>query len=319
MRMKTISVVIPVYNEGENVEVIYARVCAVFANALAAYALEVIFSDNCSTDDTYARITRLHAQDTRVKGVRLSRNFGYQANILTGYMNARGAAVVQMDADGEDPPEVLPQLVAEWERGHQVVYGVRVKRHEPLLMQLQRRIFYGVLNRIAAINLVPGAGDFRLLDRAVVDILCQRFQERNPYLRGLTSYIGFHQTGVPYERGRRLKGVSKFSYMAYLRLAWDAITSFSHVPLKFVSVLGFSMAVVAVLGFVFYLGLYLTGMVEAKGFTTLVLVILFLSGTQLLCLGILGEYIDRIFDEVKARPRGIVAESCGFDTPARSV
>jgi len=185
-------------------------------------------------------------------------------------------------------------------------------------MQVQRKVFYRVLNRIASVNLVPGAGDFRLLDRVVVETLCRRFQERNPYLRGLTSYIGHKQTGVPYERGRRWKGESKFSYVAYMRLAWDAITSFSHVPLKCVSAVGFVMAGMAVAGFVFYLGLFLAGRVEAKGFTTLILVILFLSGTQLLCLGILGEYIDRIFDEVKARPRSIVTESCGFEKEVQS-
>ncbi len=316
--MKLISIVIPVYNEGENVDTMYARVSAVFAGELSRYDCEIVFSDNCSTDDTYARIERLHAADARVKGLQLSRNFGYQANILTGYMNARGDAVVQMDADGEDPPEVIVQLVAEWQHGCQVVYGVRIKRQESVWMQWQRRLFYGLLNRIAAISLVPGAGDFRLLDRAVVDILCQRFLERNPYLRGLTSYIGFRQAGVPYERGRRLKGASKFSYMAYVRLGWDAITSFSHVPLKVVSALGLAMSAVALVGIVFYFGLFFAGMVAAKGFTTLILVILFLSGTQLLCLGILGEYIDRIFDEVKARPRSIVTSSCGFQGEVRS-
>jgi len=316
--MKTISVVIPVYNEGENIERIYEELSAVFARELSGYQMEVIFSDNCSTDDSYARIQRLSEQDRRVKGIRLSRNFGYQANILTGYMNAGGDAVVQMDADGEDPPEVLPRLVEAWERGYQVVYGVRIKRQESWWMQVQRKVFYRVLNRIASVNLVPGAGDFRLLDRVVVELLCRRFQERNPYLRGLTSYIGFKQTGVPYERGRRWKGESKFSYVAYMRLAWDAITSFSHVPLKCVSAVGFVMAGMAVAGFVFYLGLFLAGRVEVKGFTTLILVILFLSGTQLLCLGILGEYIDRIFDEVKARPRSIVTESCGFEKEVRS-
>ena len=316
--MKKISVVIPVYNENENVNMIYQKVVNLFDNYISDYSLEVIFSDNCSSDDTYERIIALNNADSRVKGIRLSRNFGYQANILTGYLNASGDAVVQMDADGEDPPEVVTQFIKKWEEGFDVVYGIRIKRQESFVIQWQRKVFYSLLNKIASLNLPPGAGDFRLLDRKVVDVLCNKFHERNPYLRGLTSFIGFKQIGVPYERDKRQAGKSKFSYFSYFRLAWDAITSFSRVPLKFVSLLGFCMAGVASVAAIFYFTLFLSDKVEAKGFTTLILVILFLSGTQLLCLGILGEYIDRIFDEVKARPRSIVAENCGFDFEPKS-
>ena len=316
--MKKISVVIPVYNENENVNLIYQKVIDVFDKNLSDFQLEIVFSDNQSLDDTYDRIKKLNEIDQRVKGIQLSRNFGYQANILTGYLNATGDAVIQMDSDGEDPPEIILDFIKRWEEGFDVVYGIRIKRQESIIIQWQRKIFYSLLNKIASLNLPPGAGDFRLLDRKVVNVLCEKFQERNPYLRGLTSFIGFRQTGVPYERDKRQKGTSKFSYFSYFRLAWDAITSFSRVPLKFVSFLGFCMSIIAIIAAVFYFFLFLSGKVEAKGFTTLILVILFLSGTQLLCLGILGEYIDRIFDEVKARPRSIVAHSCGLEKEPRN-
>lgn len=316
--MKSITIVIPVFNEGENVDVIYRDVVDVFARDLPQYGLEIVFSDNCSSDDTYSRIMRLCESDARVKGLRLSRNFGYQANILTGYFNASGDAVVQMDSDGEDPPAVIVEFVRQWEAGYDVVYGVRLTRQESPLIQWQRRLFYSMLNRITSLRLPPGAGDFRLLDRVVVTTLCERFGERDPYLRGLVSFIGFRQIGVPYHRGKRLHGPSKFSYFDYLRLAWDAITSFSQVPLKLIALAGFCLSGISFLASLFYLGLYITGKVPVQGFTTLILILLFVSGVQLLCLGILGEYIARIFDEVKARPRSIVTDSCGFSMPPRS-
>ncbi len=316
--MKTITVIVPVFNEGENVDIIYSGIVEVFERDLSQYRLEIVFSDNGSGDDTYARIMRLSEVDERVKGIRLSRNFGYQANILTGYLNASGDAVIQMDSDGEDPPSVIVEFVRQWEAGYNVVYGVRISRQESAFIQWQRRLFYSMLNRITSLRLPPGAGDFRLLDREVVTILCERFGERDPYIRGLVTFIGFRQIGVHYHRGKRMRGPSKFSYFDYVHLAWDAITSFSQVPLKLIAVVGFCLSGLSVLASLYYLGLYITGNVPVKGFTTLILILLFVSGVQLLCLGILGEYIARIFNEVKARPRSIVTDSCGFSTPPRS-
>jgi len=316
--MKTISIVVPVYNEGENVNSIYLDIVKLFEHDLSQYNMELIFSDNSSTDDSYSRIQRLSSSDARVKGLRLSRNFGYQANILTGYLNTSGDAVIQMDSDGEDPPDIIVQFVKQWEAGYDVVYGVRLTRQESQFIQWQRRLFYSMLNWITSLHLPPGAGDFRLLDRIVVTTLCERFKERDPYLRGLVSFIGFRQIGIPYHRGKRLRGPSKFSYLDYVQLAWDAITSFSQVPLKLISAFGFCLSTIAFIASVFYFVLYLTGNVPVKGFTTLILILLFVSGVQLLCLGIMGEYIARIFNEVKGRPRSIVKESCGFITPPRS-
>ncbi len=316
--MKTITVVIPVYNEGENVDFIYHDVIDVFERDLPNYNLEIIFSDNCSTDDTYTRIMLLNASDTRVRGIRLSRNFGYQANILTGFFNASGDAIVQMDSDGEDPAAMIAQFVHQWEAGYDVVYGVRASRQESIIIQWQRRLFYTTLNRITALRLPPAAGDFRLLDCKVVSILCAKFGEHDPYLRGLVSYIGFRQIGLPYHRGKRLRGPSKFSYFDYMRLAWDAITSFSQVPLKSIAIAGIFLSGLSVLASLFYFGLYISGNVPVKGFTTLILILLFVSGVQMLSLGIVGEYLARIFNEVKSRPRSIIAESCGFPIPPRS-
>ena len=316
--MKTLSIVIPVFNEGDNVDIMCRQVLEVCAHALPQYAVEIIFTDNCSTDDTYERVTRCAATDPRVKGIQLSRNFGYQASILTGYLNASGDAVIQMDADGEDPPDIIPELVTQWEQGNQVVYGIRVTRQESRFMQWQRAWFYKLLKHISSVDLPPGAGDFRLLDRVVIDTIAARFHERNPYLRGLVSFIGFRQTGIPYHRGRRMKGVSKFDYFDYLRLAWDAITSFSRVPLKAVSLMGFWMSAMSVAGALFYLGLFLSKRVPVQGFTTTILVLLLVSGIQLLSLGIMGEYLSRIFDEVKGRPRSVVARSIGFKDPPHS-
>lgn len=313
-----ITVVIPVYCEGENVDQIYGEVARVFERDLPQHELEVLFCDNASEDDSFERVQRICARDRRVRGVRLSRNFGYQANILTGYANAMGDAVVQIDADGEDPPDLIPEFVKRWEQGCQVVYGIRTVRREPRWLVWQRKLFYRLLRRISSVEIPPDAGDFRLLDRAVVETLCRRFGEHNPYLRGLVSFIGFQQVGIPYERRPRARGRSKFSYLRYLSLAWDGITSFSRVPLKLVSALGFLMSFFALIGILAYLVKFALGLIPVRGFTTLVLLLLLLSGIQLLSLGILGEYLGRIFDEVKARPRAIVARHCGFESEPRS-
>ena len=313
--MKKISVIIPVYNEGDNIDNIYRQVVEVFKKRLSCYALEFIFIDNCSIDDSYIRVKHLVETDTRVKAIQLSRNFGYQASILTGHINASGDAVIQMDSDGEDPPEVIPEFVQYWEQGYYVVYGIRATRQESKIIQWQRNVFYKLLNKISTIDLPPGAADFRLLDRCVVDSLRANFKERNLYLRGLVSFIGFRQIGLPYHRGKRAKGESKFSYFDYFCLAWDAITSFSNMPLKMVSFIGLCIAGLAIVAAVFYFSLFAFGLVAVKGFTTLILVIFLTSGIQLISLGILGEYISRIFNEVKERPRSIIAKSAGFKKP----
>lgn len=314
---RKISIIVPVYNEGENIDLIYERVRALFAGNLARYQLELIFSDNASSDDSFHRIRALSARDERVRGIRLSRNFGFQANILSGMVNATGDAVVQLDADGEDPPEVIPSLVAKWEEGFDVVYGIRTNRQESPLLTMQRKIFYRILKAVADINVPVDAGDFRLIDRRVVRVLRERFKEHNPYLRGLISYAGFRQAGVPYAREARAAGISKFSFWSYMSLAFDALTSFSRLPLRLVSFIGVVISMLSFVALICYLVLYFAGMIPVRGFATLILVMLLAGGLQLLSLGLVGEYICRIFDEVKGRPRTIVADSCGFNEEPR--
>lgn len=314
---KTISVIIPVFNEGENVEAIYRQVCEVFSTTLSDFEYEIIYSDNASTDNSYRRIQELAGKDPRVRGIRLSRNFGFQANILSGIINASGDAVVQLDADGEDPPSVIAELVAKWQEGNDVVYGIRQRRVESGLLTMFRKLFYRILQRISDINLPVDAGDFRLIDRKVVQLIKERLPERHPYLRGLISYVGFKQVGVPYDRKSRLSGTSKFNMGSYFAMALDAATSFSRVPLKLVSLVGFLVSFISFVGIIYYLIDYLLGRVPVRGFTALAILLLFVSGIQLMSLGLIGEYIGRIFDEVKNRPRTIVADYCGFNEKPR--
>jgi polyisoprenyl-phosphate glycosyltransferase len=314
---KLLSVIIPVYNEGENVEFIYNQIDYLSVGDLKSHHFEILFSDNGSDDDSYQRIRDLASRDNRVKGIRLSRNFGFQANILSGLLNASGDAIIQLDADGEDPPGLIARFVEKWEEGYDVVYGVRVKRRESAWLTLSRKLYYRMLHGVSDVNLPVDAGDFRLIDRKVADVICNRFMEHNPYLRGLVSFAGFKQCGVPYEREARKTGRSKFSLSSYIVLALDAITSFSRIPLKLVTMVGVFLSVMSFVGAILYFITWLFGDIPVRGFTTLLLVLLLVSGIQLLSLGILGEYIGRIFDEVKNRPRTIVQDYCGFGSKPR--
>ncbi len=306
--MKKLSVIIPFFNEQECIERIYEELKAVRSSRLAHYAFEVIFMDNHSTDDSYAIVSKICARDPECKVFRLSRNFGFQANVLTGYLNSTGDAAVQLDADGEDDPQIIPHFVELWEQGYQVVYGVRKTRAESFLLSLQRKIFYRILNSISDFPIPLDAGDFRLIDRKVVKALSE-FKEANPYIRGLISYAGFKQVGFSYDRRPRYRGVSKFTWFDYLNLAWTGITSFSSKPLEIATWIGLTFAGLSFLGTLFYLGLYFTGHIPVRGFTTLVLIQLFIAGVQLLCIGLLGKYLGFIFKEVKSRPLSIVEKS----------
>ena len=301
--MKTVSVIIPTYNEGENADRIYHQLVDLFDTGLTTYRLEIVFSDNASQDDTYDRITRLAEADARVKGIRLSRNFGFQQNILSGLMNASGNCVIQLDADGEDPPELIREFLTQWEAGYDVVYGIRTERHESFLLTFQRKVFYRLLFKMASIDMPVDAGDFRLLDRRIVDLLIQRFKEHNPYLRGLVSYIGFRQKGIPYQRNARMIGSSKFSYLSYFGLAWDAITSFSGAPLRWMMGAGLTVSAAGVLLALRLVFKKIFGIDETvPGWTSQVTLLLLISGIQLMCLGLLGQYVSRLFEESKRRP-----------------
>lgn len=304
--MKKISIIIPFFNEQDNIEKIYNELISV-TQELKNYNFEILFMDNCSTDSSFSIVTSLKSQDTRIKSFRQSRNFGYQINILSGYLNCDGDAAIQLDADGEDDPILIKSFIEKWESGYDVVYGVRTKRSEKYFLTLQRKIFYRILKYISDIEIPVDAGDFRLLDRRVIEAL-KGFKEANPYIRGLLSYAGFKQVGIPYERRPRYRGESKFSWFDYLFMAWGAITSFSKKPLMLINWLGFTLCSLSFLSGIIYLVMYINNKIPIQGFTTLILFFLFFSGVNLLCLGIIASYIGRIFDEVKARPHQFFEE-----------
>jgi dolichol-phosphate mannosyltransferase len=305
---KTISVCIPVYNESQNLPVAVAALEEVFRSLLPGYRLEIIVTDNASTDETWKIAQGLAATKSHLKAYRFSRNFGYQNSVFAGLTVATGDAVVEMDADLEDPPQVIPEFVRKWEEGFDVAYGVRGKRHSPLVMRILFATFYRILHRLSDLNIPENSGDFRLLDRKVVDVL-KALPERNLYLRGLVSYLGFKQTPVLYDRQPRHSGQSKFKLWNYLMLAVDAVTAFSKAPLRMIGVAGLLLFIVSSIMAAYYLIAGLTRHVPVQGFTTLVILILILNSITFMFLGMIGEYLSRIFDDSKFRPRVIIAES----------
>lgn len=302
---KTLSIIVPFYNEEPNILKIYGEIKDIFQKKLSHYDREILFMDNHSDDTSFAIASQLSQKDPTIKVIRLSRNFGYQASILTGFSLCTGDAAIQLDADGEDDPALIPTLVDHWEKGYNVVYGIRRARKENFILHFQRKLFYRILKAFSSIPIPVDAGDFRLLDRKVLHSL-NKFKEVNPYIRGLIAYTGFNQTGVAYDRRPRYDGKSKFGYLDYWSMALDGLTAFSRKPLAIVSWLGFALAFASFLGALFYIWFHFIVGTRLPGFTTLILVHLFLAGIQLLCFGMMGAYIARIFDEVKRRPLSII-------------
>jgi dolichol-phosphate mannosyltransferase len=305
-----LSVVAPVFNEGGLVAEFHRRLAAVL-DGLGLTA-EVIYVDDGSSDDTPAALEALRRKDPRVRVVEFSRNFGHQCAISAGLDRAAGRACVLIDTDLQDPPELVPKMVEEWKAGFEVVYAVRASREgEGLFKRGTAALFYRLLSGLAGVDIPRNTGDFRLLDRRVVEAL-RSFPERNRFLRGLVSWVGFRQKGVPFERPPRAGGETKYSLVKMVRLALDGITSFSHLPLRLVTFLGFGCSLVSVvlLGWTFYVKFVAHRSIQ--GWTSLIGVVLLLGGAQLLALGILGEYVSRIFDESKRRPLYVVRRTAGF-------
>ena len=304
-----LSIVIPVFNEQENLRELHKRLQASFADLGIPY--EVVLVDDGSGDQSRAIMRQLHSEDPRYCWLALSRNFGHQTAITAGMDHARGDAVVIMDADLQDPPELVGNMVARWSAGADVVYGVREDRLGiSRLRQAIYRSFYRLLRRLTPIEIPIDSGDFRLLSRRVIEDL-KRMPERNRYVRGLVAWVGYRQEGLPYSRPGRHLGTAKYTWSKLMRLALDGIFSFSYIPLKAATWLGF---LVTGLGFLY--GSYaliapLFGKTTPQGWTSLVIVVLVLGGAQLITLGIIGAYIGRIFDEVKQRPLYLVAEKQG--------
>lgn len=310
--MKRISLVFPVYNEEEVLPMLYERVRRALTQL--PYDVEVILVNDGSRDRSLELMTRYHQEDPRFKIVDFSRNFGHQVAITAGMDASSGDAVILMDADLQDPPELLPQFLKTWEDGYHVVYAVRKTRQEHALKQFAYRAFYRILQKISNIPIPLDSGDFCLMDRVVVDTI-KSMDERHRFVRGLRSWVGFRQIGLEYDRDKRQAGEVKYTFSKLMKLALDGIFSFSYFPLQLASYTGFAVSGLSFFAIAVYLYKKLFVGHEPQGFPTLVTVVLFLGGIQLISLGVIGEYIGRIYDEVKRRPTYIVRRMYGLDSP----
>jgi glycosyltransferase involved in cell wall biosynthesis len=303
----TYSIIAPIYNEYENIPELYRRVSEVMDSTGEPW--EFILVDDGCIDGSTDRIRELAAKDKRVRPVIFARNFGHQIAVTAGMDYARGDAIVIIDADLQDPPEVILELGKKWKEGYEVVYAVRVEREGETKFKLwTAALFYRLIYRITDVKIPLDTGDFRLIDRKVVDVL-NSMREKHRFLRGMGAWVGFKQTGVEYKRAARFSGETKYPLKKMLRLALNAITGFSYFPLQLATYFGFISAGVAILSIPVIVILRLAGATHFfEGQTTTLVAVLFLGGVQLISLGILGEYIGRIYDEAKGRPLYIVRE-----------
>jgi polyisoprenyl-phosphate glycosyltransferase len=294
-----LSVVIPVFNEEENITVLHSRLTAVLEDTHIDY--EIIFVDDGSNDNSLKKLQNLSVKDKRVLVVELARNFGHQVGITAGLDFARGQAVAVMDADLQDPPEVLPEFIAKWRKGYDVIYAIREQRKERWLKRSSYAFFYRLLRRVANIDIPLDSGDFCIMDRRVVELL-KSMPERSRFIRGIRSWVGLNQVGLPFERHARYAGQSKYTIRRLVLLALDGLISFSYVPLRFISFLGLGVSCLSIFLAVFYFVKKLLYGLSPPGFATLVVSIFFLAGIQLVTMGVIGEYVGRIFEEAKRRP-----------------
>lgn len=313
-----ISVVIPIFNEEENLPELHRRTAAALESTGRPW--EVIFVNDGSRDRSAEMIRSLHAADSRFKLVSLSRNFGHQPAITAGIHHARGDCVILIDGDLQDPPEVIPDLVNAWTQGSQVVLAERRSRAEGGMRSLGFRLFYPILRRISDLPGVSNAGIFGLMDRVVVEEF-NKLPERNRFIPGLRSWLGFRQTSVLYDRHGRAAGKPKQTLRRLIHYAMDGMISFSYRPLRWVTWMGLFISGVTFLLAVYYLIEFIArrGRTYGTGFTTIIICVLFLGGVQMISIGILGEYIGRIYEEIKQRPLYVVAERTGFDEGRDSV
>ena len=312
----TLSIIAPVYNEEPVLHELYKRVSNVMdgADSSVKESWELILVNDGSSDRSAEIISELHDKDPRVKGISFSRNFGFQEAVTAGLDHAQGDAVVIADADLQDPPEVILEMIAKWREGYDVVYGVRSEREgETWFKLITAKLFYRLIHRITSVDIPLDTGDFRLMDRRVVDAL-GKMNERNRFLRGMVPWVGFRQTGVHFKRESRFAGEAKYSSVRrMIRFAMNAITSFSYVPLQLATFLGFVIAGVSGIAILVVIYLRMVSGGELAGQATTLVAVLFLGGVQLISLGIIGEYLGRIYDEVKKRPLYLVDKKWGFE------
>jgi glycosyltransferase involved in cell wall biosynthesis len=303
----TFSIIAPIYNEIGNLADLYSRLKEVMDSTGESW--ELVLVDDGSTDGSTDTIRDLAAVDSRVRAVIFARNFGHQIAVTAGLDYSRGRAVVIIDADLQDPPEVVLDLIAKWREGYEVVYAVRSEREgETWFKKFTASLFYRIIYRITDVKIPLDTGDFRLMDRKVVDVM-NRMRERHRFLRGMSSWVGFKQIGVEYKRAARNAGVTKYPFRKMLKLALNAITGFSYFPLQVATYFGFISAGIAILAIPVVIILRMTGSGQLTGQATTLIAVLFLGGVQLISLGILGEYIGRLYDEAKGRPLYIVREA----------
>lgn len=314
-----LSVIIPCYNEEEVIGETIKRLRN-FCASLTDLDVELIFVDDGSRDRTRSLLKGFAAEDTRIKLICFARNFGHQIAVTAGIDAARGDAVVLIDADLQDPPEVILQMVDKWREGYDVVYGTRTERPGESRFKLATaRGFYRLLNRLSEVPIPLDTGDFRLMSRDVVTTL-NAMPERDRFVRGMVSWVGFNQIALPYRRAERFAGESKYPLRKMIRFATDGILSFSSKPLQISVAMGMTSATMAILGIFYALAMRLFTDIWVEGWTALMIAVLFLGGVQLISVGILGEYIGRIYNEIKGRPLYVVKEYVGFkaEGPATS-
>jgi dolichol-phosphate mannosyltransferase len=305
-----LSVVIPCYNEREGIRETHRRVSNVL-NALESYRYEILYVDDGSSDGTLDVLREIASGDPAVRVVGLTRNFGHQFAVTAGLADAMGEAVVLMDADLQDPPEVVVDMLARWRDGYDVVYGIRTDREGETRFKLwTARVFYRLMRRLADTEMPVDTGDFRLLDRRVVDAIVS-MPERDRFIRGMVSWVGFRQTGVPYRRAARHAGTTKYPFGKMLRFALDGIFSFSVKPLRISTHIGFLSAGIALAAILYALAMRVFTDRWVTGWTALIIAVLFVGGVQLISVGIIGEYVGRVYGESKRRPLYLVRERLG--------
>jgi dolichol-phosphate mannosyltransferase len=305
IRKKTISAVIACYKDSQAIPIMYERLTDVFKKIKCNY--EIIFVNDGSPDNTEDVLKKITTTDQKVTSITHTRNFNSQNAFTSGMVQSIGDAVVLLDGDLQDPPELIEKFIEKWSEGYDVVYGVRSKREAPFFLQIEYKFFYKIFKKLSYVSVPLDAGDFSLMDRKVVDIL-NNLPECDRFLRGLRAWVGLRQIGVPYERPKRMFGTTTNNLIGNIRWARKAIFSFSYTPLEIISYLASTVVALSFIGIIFYAITYYLHPDAPKGTTTLILLILFLGGIQLLSLSIIGEYLGRVFEEVKKRPKYIVKE-----------
>lgn len=311
-KKQLLSIVVPVFNEIDSIDTFYERMVETI-DSLESISYELIFVDDGSEDGSYQKLVYLAKINSNVRVIKFSRNFGHQLAITSGIDISKGDAVVVIDADLQDPPEVIKEFIEKWEEGYDVVYGVREKRSgESKMKLLTASLFYRTLKALTKINIPVDVGDFRLMSKRAVTHF-RELRERDRFVRGLVSWLGFKQIGIPYFRDKRYAGETKFPYRKMIKFAVDGITSFSSIPLKLATWLGYSASLLA---FIYMISVFFQRFLgytdETPGWATIMVGMLFLGGVQLICLGIIGEYIGRIFTEIKQRPMYVIEEIYDF-------